>query len=58
MSVTGGVGMGGGGRIYPTQTESYLGVEEMVEIGGGSRAGSGGDRKLEAALSMHSWDLW
>ena len=56
--MTGGVGMGGGGQIYPEHTESYVKVAEMVEIRGGSRAGSGGDRKMEAALSMHPWDLW
>ena len=56
--MTGGISMGGGGRIYPKYTESYVRVVEMVEIGGGSRPGSGGDRRSEAALSTHPWDLW
>ena len=42
--------MGGGGRIYPKHTESLVGVAEMVEIGGGSSAGSGGDQRSEALL--------
>ena len=50
MSGTGGVGMGGGGRIYPKHTESYVRMGEMVEIGGSSRAGSGGDQRSEALL--------
>ena len=50
MSGTGGVGMGGGGRIYPKHTESLVGVAEMVEIGGGSSAGSGGDQRSEVLL--------
>ena len=57
MSGTGGVGMGGGGRIYPKHTESYVGVAEMVEIRGASRGGSGGDQRSEALLSTHPWDL-
>ena len=31
VSGNGGEGMGGGGRIYPKYTESYVGVAEMVE---------------------------
>ena len=57
MSGTGGVGMGGGGRIFPKHTESYVGIAEMVDIGGGNSAGSGGDQRSEAALLTHPWDL-
>ena len=57
MSGTGGVGMGGGRRIYLKHTESYVEVAEMVEVGGGSRAGSGGDQRSEALLSTHPWNL-
>ena len=56
-SETGGVGTGGGGPIYLKHTVSSVGMGEMVEIGGGSRAGSDGGRRSEAALSKHPSDL-
>ena len=49
--------MGGVGRIYPKHTESYVEVAEIVEIGGVSSAGSGGDQRSEALLSTRPWDL-
>ena len=49
--------MGGEGRIYPKHTESYVGMGEMVEIGGGSRVGSDGGWRSKAALLTRPWDL-
>ena len=57
MSGTGSLGMGGRARIYLKHTESYVGVGKMVEIRGGSSAGSGGDQRSEALLSTRPWDL-
>ena len=57
MSGTGSLGMGGRARIYLKHTESSVVIAEMVDIAGGSSAGSGGDQRSEAALLTHPWDL-